>query len=294
MLGMIAAHPRESASAMSAGCLYVVATPIGNLDDLSPRALEILRRVACIAAEDTRHFAVLAQRFGINTACIACHEHNEQQVVPKLLARMQAGERIALVSDAGTPLISDPGYRLVTAAVEAGILVSPLPGPCAAIAALSVSGLPSDRFVFEGFLPARDAARRARLQELAGESRSLLFYESSHRIRESVQTMQEVFGTERRCCLARELTKLHEQIVSTTLGELPGWLDADVNRVRGEFVVLVGGVADVTAASTLPPRAIFDLLRAELPPSVAAKLAAKLTGLPRKHFYAGALADKPD
>lgn len=291
---MIAAHPPEGVSEMNAGCLYVVATPIGNLDDLSPRAIETLRRVECIAAEDTRHFAILAQRFGIAASVVAFHEHNERQLVPKLVASLRGGSNVALVSDAGTPLISDPGYRLVGAALEAGIRVSPLPGPCAAIAALSASGLASDRFVFEGFLPARDAARRARLQELAAEPRTLLFYESSHRIRESVSAMLEVFGAGRRCCLARELTKLHEQIVSATLGELPDWFNADANRVRGEFVMLVTGSEASACTIALPPNTIFELLRAELPPSTAAKLAAKLTGLPRKHFYAEAHADKSD
>ena len=190
----------------TAGTLFVVATPIGNLGDLSPRAQGTLRAVAAICAEDTRHTRQLLSHFGIERPLLALHEHNEGEVAQKLVARMQAGDSLALVSDAGTPLISDPGYRLVRAARAAGIRVSPIPGACAAIAALSVAGLASDRFVFEGFLPAKGAARRARLQELAAETRTLVFYESAHRIDDSLEDLRTVFGGARRAVLARELS----------------------------------------------------------------------------------------
>lgn len=270
-----------------AGCLFIVATPIGNLDDVSPRAIDVLRKASLVAAEDTRRFAILAQRFGLNVPCVPYHEHNEREQVSSLVAQLREGAQIALVSDAGTPLVSDPGFRLAAQAHVAGIRVVPVPGACAAIAALSASGLPTDRFVFEGFLPARAGAREQRLRELAGEVRTLIFYESSHRIAESVTAMKAVFGAARRVCLARELTKLHEQIVNLPLADLPAWLAADANRERGEFVVLISGAADESSAGTqLPPTALFELLRTELPPSAAARLAAKMTGLPRKQFYA--------
>lgn len=272
---------------ISAGCLYVVATPLGNLEDLSPRAVAVLRSVACVAAEDTRRFAQLAQRFAIDTPRLALHEHNEDQQVATLLARLQAGEALALVSDAGTPLISDPGFRLVAAAQAAGVTVVPVPGPCAAIAALSAAGLPSDRFVFEGFLPAKQAARRARLQALAEETRTLIFYESVHRIVASAADLCTCLGAQRRVVVARELTKLHEQIVSLPLQALVGWLQENDNHRRGEFVLLVAG-AEATASqeNRLSAQAIFELLAAELPPGKAARLAHQITGLPRSHFYA--------
>lgn len=280
--------PDTALSALS-GRLYVVATPIGNLDDLSTRAIDVLRNATLIAAEDTRRFAILAQRFGITAPCLPYHEHNEREVVAQLVTRLRAGAAVALVSDAGTPLVSDPGYRLAAEAHASGIPVIPVPGACAAVAALSASGLATDRFVFERFLPARAAAREQRLRELAAETRTLIFYESSHRIEESLGAMRAVLGDARRACLARELTKLHEQIVNLPLGELPTWLAADDNRRRGEFVVLVAGAAETTVSGgTLPPQQVFELLRAELPPSAAARLAARLTGLPRKHFYASA------
>lgn len=269
------------------GRLWVVATPIGHLDDMSARAVEVLKRVERIAAEDTRHSAPLLARYGIATPTTALHEHNEREEVERLLARLRAGAELALISDAGTPLISDPGFRLVRAARAAGVTVSPVPGPCAAIAALSVAGLPSDRFVFEGFLPARAAARRERLAELAGEARTLVFYESSHRVRECLDDMAAVFGAARPAVLARELTKLFETVLDGTLAQLQARLAADPNQERGEFVLLVGGREAGEDERLAEGRRVFALLREELPPARAAKLAAAITGAPRKELYAG-------
>jgi 16S rRNA (cytidine1402-2'-O)-methyltransferase len=269
-----------------AGRLWVVATPIGNLDDLSPRARSTLAEADLIAAEDTRHSAALLQHAGIATRCVALHEHNEREISGDLVERMRAGASVALISDAGTPLISDPGFRLVRAAREAGIVVSPIPGACAAIAALSAAGLPSDRFMFEGFLPPKSAARRAQLQTLRVETRTLIFYESSHRIVEAIEDMVAVFGGERRAVVARELTKLFETVLDGSLAELAARVVADPNQQRGEFVVLVAGAGeDAAAARLVEGRRVFDLLREELPPGRAAKLAAAISGASRKQLY---------
>lgn len=268
-----------------AGRLWVVATPIGNLDDLSLRAQETLRRVALIAAEDTRHSAPLLARYGIATRLVALHEHNERDEAERLVARLCEGEDIALISDAGTPLVSDPGFRLVRAARAAGIAVSPVPGACAAIAALSVAGLPSDRFVFEGFLPAKAAARRERLAELAAEARTLVFYESSHRVRDCVDDMVTIFGATRPAVLARELTKLFETVIDGDLATLAARIAADPNQERGEFVLLVGGRPADEDGRLAEGRRVFALLREELPPARAAKLAAAITGAARKALY---------
>ena len=230
---------------MSEAGLYVVATPIGNLQDISLRALRVLGEVDCIAAEDTRHSARLLQHYDLRTPLVALHEHNEERATPALLARIAAGESVALVSDAGTPLISDPGYRLVVAAREQGLPVFVVPGPSAVTAALSVAGLPSDRFVFEGFLPAKAAARRNRLQQLAGETRTLVLFESSHRIEAAVADLAAVFGAQRRAVLCRELTKQFETVHGDELGRLGEWLAADPNQRKGEFVVLVAGAQPV-------------------------------------------------
>lgn len=263
-----------------------MATPIGNLADLSPRAQQVLREADLIAAEDTRHSAALLAQFGIATRTVALHEHNERDKSDDLVQRLREGARIALISDAGTPLISDPGYRLVRAARAAGIAVSPVPGACAAIAALSVAGLPSDRFVFEGFLPAKSAARRAQLQALVGETRTVIFYESSHRIEECLCDCAAVFGGDRRAVLARELTKLFETILDATLADLSARVAADADQRRGEFVLLVAGAdADVDVAKLAEGRRVFEILRRELPPSRAAKLAAEITGASRKALY---------
>jgi 16S rRNA (cytidine1402-2'-O)-methyltransferase len=270
-----------------AGTLHVVATPIGNLNDLSPRALETLRGVAAICAEDTRHTRQLLSHFGIEQSLVALHEHNEAGIAERIVARLQAGESLALVSDAGTPLVSDPGFRLVAAARAAGIRVSPVPGPCALIAALSAAGLPSDRFAFEGFLPAKAGARRERLAQLAGETRTLIFYESSHRIEDTLADAVVAFGADRPAAVARELTKLFETVLSGGLGELHARVVADPDQRKGEFVLLVQGVADDTEAKTAEGRRVYALLNAHLPPSTAAKLAADITGAPRKALYGG-------
>lgn len=269
------------------GTLFVVATPIGNLGDLSPRALETLKTVAAICAEDTRHTRQLLQHCGIDRPLIAVHEHNEEVLAERLVARLIAGESLAMVSDAGTPLVSDPGFRLVRAARAAGVKVSPLPGPCAFIAALSVAGLPSDRFVFEGFLPAKAGARRERLRLLTSESRTLAFYESAHRIEEALADMAEAFGGDRHAVLGRELTKLFETVLDGTLADLCARVAADPNQRRGEFVVLVQGVGDEADAKIAEGRRLYVKLSAHLPPSTAAKLAAELSGAPRKALYGG-------
>ncbi len=271
---------------MADGKLWVVATPIGNLEDFSVRAQKVLRTVDLIAAEDTRHSAALLKQFGIATRTLALHEHNEREASEDLVRRLRDGASIALISDAGTPLVSDPGFRLVRAARAAGVTVSPVPGACAAIAALSVAGLASDRFVFEGFLPAKGAARRARLNELVAETRTLLFYESSHRVVESLADMAQAFGAERHAVLARELTKLFETVLDDTLGALAERVAQDADQQRGEFVLLIAGAEAADDAARLAEgRRVFELLRKELPPSRAAKLASEITGASRKALY---------
>ncbi|EIM02599.1 putative S-adenosylmethionine-dependent methyltransferase [Rhodanobacter thiooxydans LCS2] len=267
------------------GCLWVVATPIGHRDDLSARAIDTLRQVAVIAAEDTRHSRPLLVHHNIDTPLIALHEHNEREAVEAIVRRMQAGEAVALISDAGTPLISDPGFRLVRAARAAGIRCIPVPGACAAIAALSVAGLPSDRFVFEGFLPPKAAARRSRLQELAGDGRTLIFYESSHRVAESLADMRDVFGAGREAVLARELTKLFETVLGKPLAELAERVANDPDQQRGECVILVAGRGEEADAKLAEGQRVFAILREELPPAKAAKLAAAISGAPRKLLY---------
>lgn len=273
------------------GTLYVVATPIGNLDDISARALKVLADVALIAAEDTRHSVRLLQHFGIQTPLAACHEHNEREQGGRFLTKLLAGEDVALISDAGTPLISDPGYHLVRQARAAGIAVVPVPGACALIAALSAAGLPSDRFVFEGFLPAKAAGRRGRLEALLEEPRTLIFYEAPHRVLECIEDMAAVFGDERPALLARELTKTFETLKGLPLGELREFVASDSNQQRGECVLLVAGkpapVGDEAVdAQTLR---VLDLLLAELPVKRAAALAAEITGARKNQLYQLAL-----
>ena len=267
--------------------LYVVATPIGNLDDLTVRARQVLQAADVVAAENPTHTRALLAQYGIKATLTPLHQHNEEQQSAPLLARVAAGEIVALVSDAGTPLMCDPGYRLVRAAKEAGLPVIPVPGACAAIAALSVAGLASDRFAFEGFLPAKSKARRERLASLASESRTLIFYESTHRIVESLEDMAAAFGPSRRACVARELTKLFETVSTAPLEALVALTRADANAQRGEFVVLVEGAADDdgSAAQLREGLRVQALLKAHLPPSAAAKLAAEITGAPRKALY---------
>ena len=278
------------------GSLYVVATPIGNLDDISARALNILRSVALIAAEDTRHSARLMQHFGISTPLAACHEHNERDQGGRFLARLQAGDDVALISDAGTPLISDPGYHLVRQARAASIAVVPVPGACALIAALSAAGLPSDRFIFEGFLPAKAAGRRARLEQVKEEPRTLIFYEAPHRILECLQDMRAVFGDERPALLARELTKTFETLKGMPLAELAAWVAADSNQQRGECVVLVAGwqAPEGEEAVSAESMRVLNLLLAEMPLKRAAALAAEITGVRKNLLYQVALEQQKD
>lgn len=273
-----------------AGVLYVVATPIGNRADISRRALEVLGKVAQVLAEDTRHSGALLRSLGITTPLLSLHEHNEQAQIDGVLARLREGHDLALISDAGTPLISDPGYRVVRAARQAGIAVVPVPGPSALITALSVAGLPTDRFVFEGFLPAKSAARRAQLQALAAEPRTLIFYEASHRIQECLADLAEIFGAQREAVIARELTKAFEQVQGGTLAELNAWLSADANRQRGEFVVLIAGAppaeeSEIDAAA----RRVLEILLRDLPVKQAAALAAEITGARKNALYQLAL-----
>ncbi|MCE1114985.1 MULTISPECIES: 16S rRNA (cytidine(1402)-2'-O)-methyltransferase [Pseudomonas] len=273
------------------GTLYVVATPIGNLDDMSARALKVLASVSLIAAEDTRHSVRLLQHFGIDTPLAACHEHNERDEGGRFITRLLAGDDVALVSDAGTPLISDPGYHLVRQARAAGVQVVPVPGACALIAALSAAGLPSDRFIFEGFLPAKTAGRRARLEQVREEPRTLIFYEAPHRILECLEDMEAVFGGERPALLAREITKTFETLKGLPLAELRAFVQGDSNQQRGECVVLVAGWAapdDEQAVSTEAQR-VLDLLLAELPLKRAAALAAEITGVRKNLLYQLAL-----
>lgn len=267
------------------GHLYVVATPIGNLGDLSPRALKILDGVDLIAAEDTRVTGALLSHFGVRKKMLALHEHNEDEAAAELLAQLRKDRSVALVSDAGTPLISDPGFALVREARAAGFPVVAVPGPSAAIAALSISGLATDRFLFAGFLPARDEARRARLRELASDAPTVILYESTHRIAETLDALVEVLGPDRRVCLAREITKLYEESRTAPAGELRDWLRADEDRRRGEFVLVIEG-APAADHDLREGERVVGLLLKEMGASRAAKTAAELTGLPRKALYA--------
>lgn len=267
------------------GTLYVVATPIGNLADFTPRARETLAAVDAICAEDTRYTRQLLTAFGMDKPLLALHEHNESELVDGLIERLRAGESLALVSDAGTPLISDPGYRLVRCARAAGVKVSPVPGACAAIAALSVAGIPSDRFCFEGFLPAKPSARRERLRQLATEARTLVFYESAHRIEESLADLIATFGADREAALARELTKLFETVLGENLGAIADRVAGDPNQRKGEFVLIVRGCEDDAGAVLLKGQRLYGKLVEYMKPSQAAKLAAELSGAPRKALY---------
>lgn len=269
------------------GRLQVVATPIGNMGDVSARARQALESAAAVAAEDTRHTGMLLQALGISRPLLSLHAHNETQRVPELLARLAAGETIALVSDAGTPLLSDPGYELVRAAAEAGVEIEAIPGPSAITAALAVAGLPVNRFCFEGFLPTRERERRAHLAHLAGEMRTLVFFEAPHRIAATLADLAAELRGERRAVVARELTKAHETIYRGTLAELAQRSLKEDNFARGEITVVVAGaaLADTGVDAALLRRAI-DLLAKELSPSRAAAIAAQLTGATRAEAYA--------
>lgn len=261
----------------------MVATPIGNRADFSERARSVLAAVEMVLAEDTRRTRPLLRDLGIDTPLLALHEHNERKRADELVARLKGGAALALVSDAGTPVISDPGFLLVRAARAAGIPVSPVPGACAAIAALSVAGIPAERFAFEGFLPAKAVARRKALATLRDETRTLVFYEAVHRVRDSLADMAAAFGP-RQACVARELTKLHETVRDGTLDELAAWARTDPDVVRGEVVVVVEGAAQAPAHA-LDARALLAELARELPAAKAAQLTSKLTGEPRKKLY---------
>jgi len=272
----------------SGGRLEVVATPIGNLGDLTPRAREALLGADLIAAEDTRRTSALLAAIGISGKLISLHEHNEASRIESLVADLRAGKVVALVSDAGTPLLSDPGYALVRAAGAAGIEVRAVPGASALTAALSIAGLPTDRFVFEGFLPARAGERRAALARLAAETRTVVLFEAPHRIAAALADLSHLFGRERRAVVARELTKLHETVYRGSLGELAAAALSDPNMARGEITLLIEGVGDLAAAGT--DRALLvrtlKLLLPEMPPGRAAALAAQIAGVKRSEAYA--------
>ncbi len=272
------------------GTLFVVSTPIGNLEDISLRAIDVLKRVDHIAAEDTRHSRRLLQHHGIHTPMLALHEHNERQALAGILAMLTEGRSVALISDAGTPLISDPGFPLVRACREQGIAVSPVPGPSALIAALSVSGLPVDAFYFHGFLPRTSGARKTRLAALKPAGITQVFFESSHRILYALQDMQEVLGSEREVCVARELTKQYEEVLQGKLGEVLATVAGDPRHQRGEFVIVVAPASTATT-EVLTPEAqrILGLLLEELPVKQAAALTAKITGEKKNRLYQFAL-----
>ena len=271
-------------SAESSGTLYVVGTPIGNLDDLSSRARNVLGDVDLIAAEDTRRTRGLLSSINLNTTLIAYHEHNERQQTPALIARLQKGESLALVSDAGMPSISDPGLRLVRAALSEKLPVVSVPGPSAAVAALTISGLATDRFVFEGFLPRRGGPRSQRLDALLSESRTMIFYEAVHRVGATLEALEELFGPDRPAVIARELTKLHEHVYTGSLAELRSRLGDEI-PLKGEFVLLVAGGPDVPSATAAEARRIFAILSNELSAKAAVAVTAEITGLGRNEVY---------
>jgi 16S rRNA (cytidine1402-2'-O)-methyltransferase len=275
------------------GVLYVVATPIGNLGDMSSRAVEVLSEVDLIAAEDTRHSLPLLRHFGITTPCIAYHEHNERQLSPELIERLRGGESIALISDAGTPLISDPGYHLVTQARQAECSVIPIPGPNALICALSVAGLPTHQFIFRGFLPARSTQRKQCLAALSDATATLVFYESTHRILASLQDMIEIFGAEREAVIAREMTKIHETIHGAALGDLYQWVSGQKEQQKGEFVIIVHGAAENARDDNHAEyQRIMKILLEEMPLKQAVSIATRITGAKRNLLYELAVRNK--
>lgn len=269
--------------------LFVVATPIGHLDDITYRAIDILKSVSIIAAEDTRTSAQLLKHFNISTPLTACHEHNESNKINILIQRLLNGENMALISDAGTPLISDPGFKLVRAAQEHNIRVIPVPGACAAIAALSSVGLPSDRFSFEGFLPSRQSQRLSQLEKLKDETQTLIFYEAPHRILESVKDMAQIFGANRPVGFAREITKTFETIKKMTLAELVQFIEADHNQQKGEIVLVIGGATEEKDLEQEKLDQLLTRLLQDLSVKAASQLAADLTGIKKKVAYQRAL-----
>ncbi|HMD58429.1 MAG TPA: 16S rRNA (cytidine(1402)-2'-O)-methyltransferase [Steroidobacteraceae bacterium] len=272
------------------GRLYVVATPIGNLADLSPRAREALAGADLVAAEDTRRTGLLLASLGLSRPLVSLHEHNEEERIGPLLGAMQAGQVVALVSDAGTPLLSDPGFALVRAAAAAGIEVRPIPGVSAITAALSIAGLPTDRFAFEGFLPARATERRRVLGQLAGEARTLVWFEAPHRIAQTLADLLAVFGPQRHAVLTRELTKTYESIYRGTLAELAALARTDADLARGELTLIVEGAARAVHGDAQLLARALPLLLKDLPPARAAAIAAQLSGVPRAEAYRQALA----
>lgn len=285
-------EPNQAKEVEMVSTLYIVPTPIGNLDDITLRALQILKRVDLIAAEDTRRTGLLLQHFAINTRMMSLHDHNEQQKTDQLIPQLKQGLSIALVSDAGTPLINDPGYHLVKYCRQAGIRVVPLPGPCAAITALSAAGIASDRFCYEGFLPAKRKSRQEVLQELMDESRTLIFYESPHRLLDTLADMVTIWGAERYVILARELTKTWESIHGLPVGELLDWVKVDENRYRGEMVLVVEGYRapkEANPAISSEVRKTLALLQQSLPLKKAAAITAEIYGLKKNALYKHAL-----
>ena len=274
------------------GILYIVATPIGNLQDITQRALDTFAQVDLIAAEDTRHSGLLLSHYGIKKPFFALHDHNEQEKAHILVEKLKQGSNIALISDAGTPLISDPGFHLVRQCREAGIRVVPLPGACAAITALCASGIASDRFCFEGFLPAKSKARKDKLENIAEEDRTLIFYESTHRILDTLEDMQLVLGEERYIVLAREITKTWETITGNTIKNLREWLLDDPNRTKGEMVLIVEGKPKSDNNDEISPQAVkaLELIAEELPLKKAAAIVAELYGYKKNALYQFGLA----
>ncbi|MGA0381023.1 MAG: 16S rRNA (cytidine(1402)-2'-O)-methyltransferase [Arenicellales bacterium] len=277
---------RQSAQGKSAGSLFVVATPIGNLDDFSARAIRVLSEATVIAAEDTRRTRTLLNHFGIRAQrLLSLHDHNESQRVNGLIEEMRNGSDVALVSDAGTPLISDPGYRLVRAARDQSIDVLTIPGPSAVTSALSISGLATDRFTFEGFLPSRRSARRASLESLVGETRTMVFFESAKRVADSVSDLCEIFGEQREAALCREMTKRFESILRGDLKEIARYLAAQTEGIKGEIVLVVSGSSEMTGPAIVNEALLLDLLGKALPPRQASEIAARITGGRKNDLY---------
>lgn len=279
-----------SDSRTQAGTLYIVATPIGNLSDLTVRAQQVLASVDVIACEDTRHTSKLLQHLGLHKPLLSVHEHNERDRIEQVAQILRKGQSMALVSDAGTPLISDPGYPLVQGLRQLGLPVTPIPGVSAIITALSAAGLPTDRFTFEGFLPHKAGSKREKLEAQTQEPRTLVYYEAKHRILETLQMMAEVFGSERPACVARELTKTFETFYHGTLPEILAQISADDDQQKGEFVVMIAGNQNPVPSSEVDSEKLFRLLLAELPPKKAAAVIAELTGENKKELYQKALA----
>ncbi|MDG1705998.1 MAG: 16S rRNA (cytidine(1402)-2'-O)-methyltransferase [Porticoccaceae bacterium] len=272
------------------GTLYIVATPIGHLGDMVPRAVETLQSVSVIACEDTRHSKKLLNHFSIDKPCIAYHDHTDKKSSYSILKRLRDGEDVALISDAGTPLISDPGYRLVSEARQQGYSVIPIPGASAVIAALSVSGLPTDKFKFMGFLPAKSTQRKTSLSAVKGNTETMVYYEAPHRITDTIADMLDIFGADRPAFMAREISKTFETYLQGSLAELLDLVRADSNQQRGEMVLVIGGAATETETVSVDAEKILGLLLKELPLTKAASLTAKMTGGDKKQLYQLGLA----